>query len=188
MLSLKDLNQSEVLEDLLDAGASSLKIEGRLKDVSYVKNVTAAYRQKLDAIFARRREYVRASSGSCRFDFVPQLDKSFSRGFTHYFLQGREREISSFDTPKSLGEEMGTMKEQRGNYLTVAGVKPFHNGDGVCFLDEQGRLKGFRINRVDGNKLYPAGEVPRIKPRTRLYRNFDQEFERILSRKSAERK
>ena len=188
LLSLKDLNQSEVLEDLLDAGASSLKIEGRLKDVSDVKNVTAAYRSKLDAIFARRKEYVRASSGTCRFDFTPQLDKSFSRGFTHYFLQGRDREISSFDTPKSLGEEMGTMKEQRGNYLTVAGVKPFHNGDGVCFLDEQGRLQGFRINRVDGNKLYPAGDVPRIKPRTRLFRNFDQEFERILARKSAERK
>ena len=188
LLSLKDLNQSEVLEDLLDAGASSLKIEGRLKDVSYVKNFTAAYRSKLDAIFARRKEYVRASSGTCRFDFTPQLDKSFSRGFTHYFLQGRDREISSFDTPKSLGEEMGTMKEQRGNYLTVAGVKPFHNGDGVCFLDEQGRLQGFRINRVDGNKLYPAGDVPRIKPRTRLFRNFDQEFERILARKSAERK
>ena len=188
LLSLKDLNQSEVLEELLDAGASSLKIEGRLKDVSYVKNVTAAYRSKLDAIFARRKEYVRASSGTCRFDFTPRLDKSFSRGFTHYFLQGRDREISSFDTPKSLGEEMGTMKEQRGNYLTVAGVKPFHNGDGVCFLDEQGRLQGFRINRVDGNKLYPAGDVPRIKPRTRLFRNFDQEFERILARKSAERK
>ena len=85
LLSLKDLNQSEVLEDLLDAGASSLKIEGRLKDVSYVKNVTAAYRQKLDAVFARRKEYVRASSGICRFGFKPQLDKSFSRGFTHYF-------------------------------------------------------------------------------------------------------
>lgn len=70
----------------------------------------------------------------------------------------------------------------------MAGVKPFHNGDGVCFLDEQGHLQGFRINRVDGNKLYPAGEVPRIKPRTRLYRNFDQEFERILTRKSSERK
>lgn len=82
LLSLKDLNQSEVLEDLLDAGASSLKIEGRLKDVSYVKNVTAAYRSKLDAIFARRKEYVRASSGTCRFDFTPRLDKSFSRGFT----------------------------------------------------------------------------------------------------------
>lgn len=188
LLSLKDLNQSEVLEDLLDAGATSLKIEGRLKDVSYVKNVTAAYRQKLDAIFARRKEYVRASSGACHFDFKPQLDKSFSRGFTNYFLQGRRQDITSFDTPKSLGEEMGTLKEQRGNYLTVAGVKPFHNGDGVCFLDEQNGLQGFRINRVDGNKLYPAGEVPHIKPRTRLYRNFDQDFERILVRKSSERK
>ena len=171
----------------MDAGASSLKIEGRLKDVSYVKNVTAAYRQKLDAIFARRKEYTRASSGKCRFDFKPQLDKSFSRGFTRYFLHGRSKDIFSFDTPKSLGEEMGTMKESRGNYLTVAGVKSFNNGDGVCYLDEQGRLQGFRINRVDGNKLYPQ-EMPRIKPRTMLYRNFDQEFERILARKSSERK
>ena len=187
LLSLKDLNQSEELEALLDAGASSLKIEGRLKDVSYVKNVTAAYRQKLDAIFARRKEYTRASSGKCRFDFKPQLDKSFSRGFTHYFLHGRSKDIFSFDTPKSLGEEMGTMKESRGNYLTVAGVKSFSNGDGVCYLDEQGRLQGFRINRVDGNKLYPQ-EMLRIKPRTMLYRNFDQEFERILARKSSERK
>ena len=188
LLSLKDLNQSDMLEELLDAGAASLKIEGRLKDVSYVKNVTAAYRQKLDAIFARRKEYVRASSGICRYTFRPQLDKSFSRGFTHYFLHGRSEEIFSFDTPKSLGEEMGTMKEQRGNYLTVAGLKSFNNGDGVCYLDEQGRLQGFRINRVDGNKLYPAGEVPRIRPRTVLYRNFDQEFEKLLSRKSSERK
>ncbi len=187
LLSLKDLNQSEELEALLDAGASSLKIEGRLKDVSYVKNVTAAYRQKLDAIFARRKEYTRASSGKCRFDFKPQLDKSFSRGFTRYFLHGRSKDIFSFDTPKSLGEEMGTMKESRGNYLTVAGVKSFNNGDGVCYLDEQGCLQGFRINRVDGNKLYPQ-EMPRIKPRTMLYRNFDQEFERILARKSSERK
>lgn len=187
LLSLKDLNQSDELEQLLDAGASSLKIEGRLKDVSYVKNVTAAYRRKLDAIFARRGEYVRASSGTCRFDFQPQLDKSFSRSFTHYFLHGRSKDVSSFDTPKSLGEEMGTMKEARGNYLTVAGLKSFNNGDGVCYLDEQGKLQGFRINRVDGNKLYPQ-EMPRIKPRTVLYRNYDQEFEKVLARKSSERK
>lgn len=188
LLSLKDLNQSDILEELLDAGATSLKIEGRLKDVSYVKNVTAAYRQKLDAIFTRRKEYARASSGTCNYTFRPQLDKSFSRGFTHYFLYGRSEEIFSFDTPKSLGEEMGTMKEQRGNYLTVAGLKSFNNGDGVCYIDEQGRLQGFRINRVDGNKLYPAGEMPRIRQRTVLYRNYDQEFEKLLARKSSERK
>lgn len=187
LLSLKDLNQSEELEQLLDAGATSFKIEGRLKDVSYVKNVTAAYRQKLDAILARRQEYVRASSGTCRFDFRPQLDKSFSRGSTQYYLHGRSKEVFSFDTPKSLGEEMGTMKEARGNYLTVAGLKSFNNGDGVCYVDENGKLQGFRINRVEGNKLFPQ-EMPRIKPRTVLYRNFDQEFERVLARKSSERK
>ena len=188
LLSLKDLNQSDRLEQLLDAGVSSFKIEGRLKDVAYVKNVTAAYRQKLDTILARRPEYARASSGTCRYTFTPQLDKSFSRGFTHYFLEGRGEEVASFDTPKSLGEEMGTLKEQRGGWLSVAGVKPFHNGDGVCFVDERGRLQGFRINRVEGNRLFPAGEVPRIQPRTPLYRNYDQEFEKLLARKSAERK
>ena len=134
LLSLKDLNQSEELEQLLDAGASSLKIEGRLKDVSYVKNVTAYYRQKLDTIFKRRKEYIRASSGEVKLEFKPQLDKSFSRGFTNYFLFDRNKDIFSFDTPKSLGEEMGTVKEIRGNYLTVAGIKSFNNGDGVCFL------------------------------------------------------
>ena len=186
LLSLKDMNQSDLLEQLLDAGATSLKIEGRLKDVGYVKNVTAAYRQKLDAIFARRREYVRASSGISRFHFRPQLNKSFNRGFTHYFLEGRTEDIGSPDSPKSLGEEMGTLKEQRDGWLSVSGVKPFHNGDGVCFLDEQGRLQGFRVNRVVDNRIFPAGEVSRIPLRTRLYRNFDQEFEKLLARKSAE--
>ena len=189
LLSLKDMNQSDELESLIDAGASSLKIEGRLKDVTYVKNVTAAYRQKIDAILKRRPEYVRASSGKSKFEFTPQLDKSFSRGFTNYYLNGRDdrQEVASFDTPKSLGEEMGRMKEIRGNFMVVAGLKSFNNGDGVCYIDEQGKLKGFRINRVDGNKIYPQ-EMPRIAPRTTLYRNFDQEFEKALSRKSAERK
>ena len=187
LLSLKDLNQSDVLEQMLDAGVSSFKIEGRLKDVAYVKNVTAAYRKKLDAIFERRSDYVRASSGTVHLAFTPQLDKSFSRGFTHYFLFERNKEIFSFDTPKSLGEEMGIVKDVRGNYLTVAGVKSFNNGDGLCFLDDKGKLQGFRVNRVDGNRLYPQ-EMPFIKPRTLLYRNFNQDFERIMARKSAERK
>lgn len=188
LLSLKDLNQSSILESLLDAGATSLKIEGRLKDVTYVKNVTAAYRQKLDEIFCRRKEYVHSSSGDTVLDFTPQLEKSFNRGFTHYFLHGRTPDIASFNTPKSLGEEMGTMKEQYKKYVTVSGVKPFHNGDGACFIDEQGCLQGFRINKVEGNKLFPAGAIPRIKPKTPIYRNYDQDFEKLLTRKSAERK
>lgn len=187
LLSLKDLDQSDRLEQLLDAGATSLKIEGRLKDVSYVKNITAYYRQKLDKLFQRRPEYMRSSSGTCRYEFTPCPEKSFSRGFTHYFLSGREEDIASIDTPKSLGEEMGTVKELRGNYLTVAGVKSFNNGDGVCYLDGQGRLQGFRVNRAESNKLYPQ-EMPKVSPRTVLYRNFDQEFERVLSRPSSERK
>lgn len=187
LLSLKDLNQSERLEELIDAGATSLKIEGRLKDVSYVKNVTAAYRQKLDEIITRRAsEYERSSEGEIELFFTPQLDKTFSRGFSNFMLDGRTDNITSFDTPKSLGEEMGRLKEVFRNYITVAGVKPFHNGDGACFVDESGRLQGFRINRVDGNKLYPQ-EMPNIKPKTIIYRNYDQEFEKLLSKTSSVR-
>ena len=187
LLSLKDMNQSDNLEALLDDGATSLKIEGRLKDVSYVKNVTAYYRQKLDSIFKYSKEYVRASSGTVKTTFTPQLDKSFSRGFTDYFLRGRNLGIFSFSTPKSLGEEVGTVKEIRGNYFTVAGVKSFNNGDGLCYIDDNGRLQGFRVNRVENNKLFPQ-DMPRLKPKTRLYRNFDQEFEKLMQKKSAERR
>ena len=187
LLSLKDMNRTEDLERLLDAGVSSLKIEGRLKDVTYVKNVTAWYRQQLDALFKRRPEFRRASSGQVFLKFTPQVEKSFNRGFTHYFLNGRTPDIFSFHTPKSLGEEVGTVKEVRGKCIVVAGVKPFANGDGLCFLDESGNLQGFRVNRVEGNKLYPA-EMPRLRPHTRLYRNFDKAFEDALSRPSAVRK
>jgi putative protease len=187
LLSLKDLNQSDRLEELLDAGATSLKIEGRLKDVAYVKNVTAYYRQQLDALFRRRPEYGPDSAGHVKYTFTPQLDKSFSRGFTHYFLNGRVPAISQPATPKSMGEEMGVVKELRGHSFNVAGVKPWNNGDGACFINEQGRMEGFRVNRVENNRLFPQ-EMPRIKPRTILYRNFDQEFERLLAKPSAERR
>jgi putative protease len=187
LLSLKDLNQSDRLEELLDAGATSLKIEGRLKDVAYVKNVTAYYRQQLDALFRRRPEYEAASAGHVKYTFTPQLDKSFSRGFTHYFLDGRVPNISQPATPKSMGEEMGMVKELRGNSFNVAGLKPWNNGDGACFINEQGRMEGFRVNRVENNRLFPQ-EMPHIKPHTILYRNFDQEFERLLAKPSAERR
>lgn len=188
LLSLKDLNQSDRLEQLLDAGASSLKIEGRLKDVTYVKNVVAWYRQRLDAIIRRRPEYRRASSGKAQIHFTPSPDKSFNRGFTHYFLEGRTPAIFSFDTPKSMGEEMGTVKEVRGHSFTVAGVKPFNNGDGLCYIDIHGKLQGFRVNRVEGNRLFPQEMPPKLLPRTRIFRNLDHKFEQELLRKSADRR
>lgn len=187
LLSLKDMNQSGNLEQLLDAGASSFKIEGRLKDVTYVKNVTAYYRRKLDAIFRRRPEYIRASSGRSELSFTPQPDKSFNRGFTSYFLHGRQPDICSWESPKSRGEEMGFVKEIRGNYLVMSGTRHFNNGDGVCYVDETGTLQGFRINKVDQNKLYPQEKLT-IRPKTVLYRNYDQEFEKQLSRTTAQRK
>lgn len=187
LLSLKDMNRSGDLERLLDAGVSSLKIEGRLKDAAYVKNVTAWYRNRLDEIFKRRPEYRRASSGHVALKFTPQLDKSFNRGFTRYFLDGRTPDIFSFHTPKAVGEEVGTVKAVQGNHIVVAGVKPFANGDGLCFLDAQGNLQGFRVNRVEDNKIYPA-EMPRIRPHVRLYRNFDKAFSDVLARPSAVRK
>ncbi|MBO7419485.1 MAG: U32 family peptidase [Bacteroidaceae bacterium] len=188
LLSLKDMNQLDHLEALLDAGVTSFKIEGRLKDVGYVKNVTAAYRQQLDAIFKRRKEYRKASSGTSTYTFTPDLAKSFNRGFTHFFLEGRKDNIAQFNTPKAMGEEMGRVKEVRGNQIVVAGIKPFNNGDGLCFLDNEGHLQGFRVNRVEQNRLFLASKVIGLIPKTILYRNLDQQFEQALAKRSAERK
>lgn len=187
LLSLKDMNRSDFLEELLDAGVSSLKIEGRLKDLSYVKNVTAWYRKKLDEIFLRRSEYAAASSGKCAFDFVPDVEKSFNRRFTDYFLKGRKKEITSFDTPKYIGEEIGRVKEVGKNYLLISGAKALSNGDGLSFFDERSAFRGFRVNRVEKNKIYPA-EMPEIKPHTPLFRNYDHAFEKQMAQKTAERK
>lgn len=187
LLSLKDMNRSAQLESLLDAGVSSLKIEGRLKDASYVKNVTAFYRKKLDALFKKRPEYSKASSGTVSFSFEPVVEKSFNRGFTDYFLTQRTSDITAFDTPKSLGEKVGSVKEIKGNYFTMAGTKSLNNGDGLSFFNVHGVLQGFRVNRVDENRIYPL-EMPYILPKTILYRNLDHEFEKELSRPTAERK
>lgn len=186
-LSLKDLNQSSQLEQLLDAGVSSFKIEGRLKEVDYVKNITAYYRRQLDAIFARRPEYRKSSDGLVMLDFQPQPERSFNRGFTSYFLGGRQQDICSFHTPKAMGQQMGYVKEVRGGAIILAGTHHFNNGDGVCYLDGTGQLRGFRINRVDQNKLYPQERV-QIAPRTVLYRNFDQAFDRLLARPTSDRR
>ena len=188
LLSLRDLNQSDRLEELLDAGVSSFKIEGRLKDMAYVKNCTAYYRQELDKIFKRRPEYRTASTGHSSIEFTPRLEKSFNRGFTHYFLDGRTPEpIASPDTPKSLGEYVGKVKQSDKNTFTIAGLTPIHNGDGLCFANNKGEFEGVRVNRVEGNRIFPASRIE-ITPHTVLYRNFDFEFDKRLSRPSADRR
>ena len=187
LLSLKDMNRSDQLEALLDAGVSSLKIEGRLKDVGYVKNITAYYRKKLDAVLSRRPEYRRASAGRSTYTFEPVAEKSFNRGFTPFLLEGRMADITAFNTPKSLGEPVGMVKEIKGNSFTVAGLKQLNNGDGLVFFNRKGELEGFRVNRVEANRVFPL-DMPQLAPKTPLYRNFDQAFDKLLAKPSAERK
>jgi len=186
LLSLKDLNRSKYLEDLIDAGVSSFKIEGRLKDVSYVKNVTAWYRKQLDEIIEKRSDLKRSSSGYSKLTFDPDPQKSFNRGFTDYFMRDRPIKPANLDTPKSTGEPVGRVKEIRGNCLVVAGLTSFTNGDGLSFFDDKGDFSGFRVNRVEDNRLFPA-MMPNIKPNTLLYRTHDQAMERVLEKPSAER-
>lgn len=180
LLSLKDMNRSAMLEEMLDAGVTSLKIEGRLKDSSYVKNITAYYRRCLDDIFARRACYTRASYGSVVPHFTPSPAKSFNRGFTNYFLDGKRGDITSFDTPKSIGEYVGRVKFVSRSFFTVTGGT-FNNGDGACFIAPGGKLQGFHINKAEGNRVFPQN-MPALQPGTILYRNYDCEFERTLSR------
>ena len=189
LLSLKDMNQSENLEKLIQAGAVSFKIEGRLKDVAYVKNVTAAYSELLNAFIRKHKdEYCRASKGRCDYTFTPNLKRTFNRGYTTYFVNGRQPDIASFDTPKAVGEFVGKVKEIRHDSFNVAGTASFANGDGLCFLNDDRQFEGFRANRVVGNRIYPFKMPAGLRPGMSLYRNNDQEFERILSKSSATRK
>ena len=189
LLSLKDMNQSDNLEKLIEAGAVSFKIEGRLKDVAYVKNVTAAYSERLNAYIRKHpEEYCRASKGRCEYTFTPNLNRTFNRGYTTYFVNGRQPDIASFDTPKAVGEFVGRVKEIRNDSFNVAGTASFANGDGLCFLNSDRQFEGFRANRVAGNRIFPFKMPAGLRPGMALYRNNDQEFERILSKPSATRK
>lgn len=189
LLSLKDVCRIGHIKQMAEAGVTSFKIEGRLKDIAYVKNVTAAYSQKLDEIVRHAPEtYRRASLGKCRYTFTPNLNKTFNRGFTDYFLTGRHDDITSFDTPKAMGEYVGKVKEIRGETFTVAGTAAFANGDGLCFINEKRELEGFRVNKAEGNRIHPLKMPATLKRGTSLYRNNDKAFEDLLSKKSATRK
>ncbi len=203
LLSLKDLDQSDSLEEMMLAGVTSFKIEGRLKDADYVKNITAYYRKKLDVILDGNSAYKRASSGKTTFFFEPNPEKSFRRGATDYFLHGRKADIIQPDTPKSLGEPIGKVTYIGRNFFEVHNGHLLNNGDGLCFINKHGDLTGFRVNRVEnltpnpsprgeGNRVQKAqvfpADMPRMDVGAFLYRNQDQAFEKVLKGKTSERK
>lgn len=183
LLSLKDFNLIHRLEDLAEAGADSFKIEGRLKSVSYVRNVVRAYSDALDALVRRYPgKYRRASFGSLRGGFTPDLKKTFNRDYTELFLDGKRGEWAAMDAPKSMGEYIGTVDRLRAGVVTVRPDNPgltLHNGDGFAFVGCDGGIVGFRGDVCEGFTIR-CKEVSGLKEGMRLYRNIDADFERKL--------
>lgn len=188
LLSMKDNDQSANLRALIEAGISSFKIEGRLKDLSYVKNITAHYRTLLDGIIANTPQYRRSSAGVSAYTFTPQPEKTFNRGATDYFVNARQTDIGAFDSPSFVGEPIGEVTRVAEKHFEVESSVPLHNGDGISYYDDHHELVGVRINRVEGDKLFPNEMPPDLSAGTPIYRNRDQAFERLLEKKSAERR
>ena len=200
LLSLRDMNRSAYIEELIDAGINSFKIEGRLKDIKYVKNVTAYYRTIIDNIITKRsKEFKRSSYGQTHLKFTPQLDKSFNRKFTEYFLHNERNHEANIDTPKSMGEQIGYISNVWRNKLEIIlheGLK-IQAGDGLCFIDYVGKLQGFRANTVthtnEKNKFIvsvfgKANYAFTANHSLELYRNLDTQFENLLDKETATRK
>jgi len=203
MLSMKDNNQSANLRALAAAGVSSFKIEGRYKDLSYVKNITAHYRTLIDDIIehpdADGPHYRRASSGRTTFLFAPQAEKTFNRGYTDYFANERQHGIEAFESPKFVGEPIGriTRIDTKGRkFFDIERTAPIHNADGLTWYTPKGELTGLRVNRAEANgggegidRIFPSDPLPTdLVPGTSVFRNHDHEFERALEKKSAERR
>lgn len=187
-LSLADMNQLPNLEALVEAGASSFKIEGRLKDARYVANVVAAYRAKLDQIIAAQPDkYCRSSFGTSAQTFVPDVDRTFNRGYTSYFLRRptATTRMASIDTPKWRGLPVGRVTTLMRDGFRARLTKPLANGDGLGFFDADGNYVGFRLNRVDGDRLFPASPLKGLKPGMEIFRNSDKAFFDLLDTKDA---
>jgi putative protease len=179
LLSLKDLNLSEYLRDLIDSGVCSFKIEGRLKDINYVENVTAFYRQRIDEIIDKDGSLQRASSGKTRVAFQPHPSKTFNRGYTEHFIRRRNKDSLSPDTPKSTGAYLGKVNQVERKCFILETDAILHNGDGICFFDTQNILRGTNINKVEGNKIFPS-EIDGLEIGTAIYRNYDYAFAKEL--------
>lgn len=176
LLSLRDFNAMRHLKEMLDAGVSSFKIEGRLKDAAYVRNVTAAYRKAIDSIIAGNPDrYRRSSFGESAIGFTPDPTKSFNRGFTDYFLGSRRPgSMASVDTPKSMGE-------------IIEDVTQLHNGDGISFFNSKGEYEGVNVNGVSNGRI--QGSRPFMLPKGAvIHRTYDKDWAALMSRDTAERK
>ncbi len=187
-LSMKDNDQSANLRALIDAGISSFKIEGRYKDLPYLKNATAHYRQLIDEILNDMPEYAKTSSGLTTFSFTPQPEKTFNRSATDYFVNGRKADIGAFDTPKFAGEEVGKVTKVGKDYFEMTSTVELHNGDGLCFFDVHKELVGMRINTVNGQRLTPNEMPEDMRRGMTIFRNRDHAFMRLLEKDSATRK
>jgi 23S rRNA 5-hydroxycytidine C2501 synthase len=187
LLSLRDLDLSDYIQKLAKAGISSFKIEGRLKDLHYVKNITAWYRKKIDAFLNEDPSFKKGSSGTIVFDFQPNPAKTFSRGSSHYFMDGRNREITSFNSPKSIGEPVGTVTKSSGHILHIKTDCTISNNDGLSYFSENEELQGVKVNVAKGSELILA-ESAHIKPGTRLFRNHDHIFGETLKNSRTRRK
>ncbi len=185
-LSLKDLNQSDHLAALIGAGVTSFKIEGRLKNREYVVNIVSFYRRLLDQLLPQW-QLKKSSSGQSEIHFDPDPAKSFNRGFTSYFLMGRDPHMASPHTPKSIGEPLGPVTRVANNYFELQTSRQLHNGDGLCFFNRQQELQGTLVNRVEDGRIYPA-KMQGIVPGVLVYRNHDQWFDRQLKRDDCRRK
>jgi putative protease len=196
VLSMKDNNQSDNLNALIDAGIRSFKIEGRYKDMGYVKNITAHYRTLLDEIIDARPEFARASSGRSTFSFTPDPDQNFNRGSTDYFVTGRKDDIGAFDSPKNPGLSIGYISKVTPKWIEIETSATLHNGDGLCYYDLQKELQGLAANRVEVIdvqhwQVFPKDAINTFKDLrvgTEINRNRDMSWQRVLDKKSSDRR
>ena len=185
ILSLKDLNLSERLEELILAGITSFKIEGRLKNEAYVVNTTAYYRQLLDKI-TDNLKLKRASKGISAYDFEPDIYKTFNRGYTTYNIDNNKKDLSTYTYTSSLGEYLGVVQYVKKNYFSMK-TNILNNGDGICFFNEERELIGTKINKIEGNLIFPA-EIKGIKPGIKIYRNYNKVFDTKINNTNITRK
>lgn len=181
LLSIKDLDLSDQLPNLIEAGVTSFKIEGRLKDMVYVKNNTSFLRKKLDAFLENNTQYTKASSGRTFFNFDAEMDRSFNRGYTDYFVNKRKEKIGSWESPKSQGQFIGKLIETKANGYIIENYEKLNNGDGLYFINENNEPDGMQINIIINNIVVP-NTFKNIPPGAIIYRNSDAEFNRLVER------